>query len=71
MVKAFGIRLRVVQPPRETHCLRDIMRCNDPYCAEKVLEVPDLYIDSPAHAMVISIDNNSEIHFVDGTQLGL
>ena len=36
-------------------------RSNDPEFAEKVEDMVDLYIDPPAHAVVVSIDEKSQI----------
>jgi transposase len=44
---------------------------NDPKFADKLKEVVGLYIDPPAHAVVLSIDEKSQIQALDRTQPGL
>ena len=44
---------------------------NDPKFAEKLKDVVGLYIDPPAHAVVLSIDEKSQIQALDRTQPGL
>jgi len=44
---------------------------NDPNFADKLKEVVGLYIDPPAHAVVLSIDEKSQIQALDRTQPGL
>jgi hypothetical protein len=51
--------------------LRTFKRSNDPKFAEKVEDVVGLYMDPPAHAVVISIDEKSQIQALDRTQPGL
>ncbi len=44
---------------------------NDPAFAEKLTEIVGLYVDPPAHAVVLSIDEKSQIQALDRTQPGL
>ncbi|MGH6823360.1 MAG: IS630 family transposase [Methylocella sp.] len=76
MAKAVGVSLRAVQRlwdahRLQPHRLRTFKRSNDPKFAEKVEDVVGLYIDPPAHAVVISIDEKSQIQALDRTQPGL
>jgi hypothetical protein len=43
----------------------------DPKFAEKLKDVADLYVDPPAHAVVLSVDEKSQIQALDRTQPGL
>jgi hypothetical protein len=76
MAKAAGISLRAVQRLWKTHRLqphriRTFKRSSDPNLAEKVEDVVGLYMDPPTHAVVVSIDEKSQIQALDRTQLGL
>src|SRR6202035_2946025 len=76
MAKAVGLSLRTVQRIWETHRLqphriRTFKRSNDPAFAEKVEDVIGLYMPPPAHAVVLSIDEKSQIQALDRTQPGL
>ncbi len=76
MAKAFNISLRAVQRlwdahRLQPHRLRTFKRSNDPKFAEKVEDVVGLYMDPPAHAVVVSIDEKSQIQALDRTQPGL
>jgi transposase len=76
MAKAVGISLRAVQRLWEAnrlqpHRFRTFKRSNDPQFAEKVEDVVGLYMDPPAHAVVVSIDEKSQIQALDRTQPGL
>ena len=44
---------------------------NDPKFADKLKDVVGLYVDPPAHAVVLSIDEKSQIQALDRTQPGL
>ena len=44
---------------------------NDPAFAEKVEDLVGLYVDPPEHAVVLSIDEKSQIQALDRTQPGL
>src|SRR5579859_2090479 len=53
------------------HRVRNFKLSNDPKFAEKLKDVVGLYIDPPAHAVVLSIDEKSQIQALDRTQPGL
>ena len=55
----------------QPHRVRSFKLSNDPKFAEKLKEVVGLYIDPPAHAVVLSIDEKSQIQALDRTQPGL
>ena len=44
---------------------------NDPQFAAKVRDIVGLYVDPPAHAVVLSVDEKSQIQALDRTQPGL
>jgi transposase/DNA-binding CsgD family transcriptional regulator len=44
---------------------------NDPRFAERVVDVVGLYLDPPEHALVLSVDEKSQIQALDRTQPGL
>jgi hypothetical protein len=44
---------------------------NDPRFAAKLRDVVGLYVDPPAHAIVLSVDEKSQIQALDRTQPGL
>ena len=76
MAKTVGISLRAVQRIWEAHRLqphrwRTFKRSNDPAFAEKVEDVVGLYMHPPAHSIVLSIDEKSQIQALDRTQPGL
>ena len=76
MAKAFNVSLRTVQRlwdahRLQPHRLRTFKRSSDPKFAEKVEDVVGLYMDPPAHAVVVSIDEKSQIQALDRTQPGL
>ena len=76
MAKAVGVSLRTVQRLWEAHRLqphriRTFKRSNDPEFAEKVEDIVGLYMDPPKHAIVVSIDEKSQIQALDRTQPGL
>jgi transposase len=71
-----GISLRSVQRILEAHQLaphrvRTFKLSNDPKFAEKLRDVVGLYVDPPAHAVVLSVDEKSQIQALDRTQPGL
>jgi hypothetical protein len=51
--------------------LRAFKLPNDPKFAEKLKDLVGLYVDPPAHAVVLSIDEKSQIQALDRTQPGL
>jgi transposase len=53
------------------HRVRRFKLSTDPAFAEKVEDVVGLYVDPPAHAVVLSIDEKSQIQALDRTQPGL
>src|SRR5580704_12394352 len=76
MAKAVGVSLRAVQRLWEAvrlqpHRIRTFKRSNDPEFAEKVEDIVGLYMDPPKHAVVVSIDEKSQIQALDRTQPGL
>lgn len=76
MAKAVGISLRAVQRIWEAHRLqphriRTFKRSTDEAFAEKVEDIVGLYMHPPAHAIVLSIDEKSQIQALDRTQPGL
>lgn len=76
MAKIIGISLRAVQRIWEAnrlqpHRLRTFKRSNDPAFAAKVEDIVGLYMDPPCHAVVLSIDEKSQIQALDRTQPGL
>jgi hypothetical protein len=76
MAQAVGLSLRTVQRIWEAHHLqphrlRTFKRSKDPAFAEKVEDIVGLYMHPPAHAVVLSIDEKSQIQALDRTQPGL
>ena len=76
LAKATGVSLRSVQRILEAHQLaphriRTFKLSNDPKFAEKLKDVVGLYVDPPAHAVVLSVDEKSQIQALDRTQPGL
>ncbi len=55
----------------QPHRVRSFKLSNDPQFADKLKAVVGLYIDPPAHAVVLSIDEKSQIQALDRTQPGL
>ena len=76
MAEAVGISLSSVQRIWEAHRLQPhrvgtFKRSRDPRFAEKLVDVVGLYLDPPEHAVVLSIDEKSQIQALDRTQPGL
>ena len=76
MARATGVSISSVQRIWKAHGLRPHrMRAfklsNDPKFAEKLRDVVGLYLDPPAHAVVLSLDEKSQIQALDRTQPGL
>jgi len=76
VAKAVGVSLSAVQRLWEAnrlqpHRLRTFKKSNDPDFAAKVEDVVGLYMNPPAHAVVVSIDEKSQIQALDRTQPGL
>ena len=70
-----GISLRSVQRiwnahHLQPHRLRTFKRSHDPAFAEKVEDIVGLYMDPPAHAVVLSIDEKSQIQALERTRPG-
>jgi transposase len=76
MAKVAGVAASTVQAIWKAHGLsphrwRNFKLSNDPAFAEKLTDVVSLYVDPPAHAVVLSIDEKSQIQALDRTQPGL
>jgi transposase len=76
MAKAIGVSHSYVQRVWRSHGLqphriRTFKLSNDPAFAAKVRDIVGLYVDPPAHAVVLSIDEKSQIQALDRTQPGL
>ena len=76
MAKQTGVSLRSVQRIWEAHDLqphriRTFKRSNDPEFAAKLEDIVGLYVDPPVHAVVLSVDEKSQIQALDRTQPGL
>lgn len=50
------------------HRLKTFKISNDPHFAEKVIDVVALYLDPPDNAMVLSVDEKTQIQALDRTQ---
>ncbi len=55
----------------EPHRIRTFKLSRDPRLAEKLRDVVGLYVDPPAHAVVLSVDEKSQIQALGRTQPGL
>jgi transposase len=55
----------------QPHRVRTFKLSNDPKFAAKLKDIVGLYIDPPAHAVVLSVDEKSQIQALDRTQPGL
>lgn len=53
------------------HLSRTLKVSNDPQFAEKLADVVGLYLNPPEHAIVLSVDEKSQIQALDRTQPGL
>ncbi len=53
------------------HLVRTFKLSNDPQFAEKVVDVVGLYLNPPEHALVLCVDEKSQIQALDRTQPGL
>lgn len=76
MAKVAGLAVSTVQKIWKTHGLaphrwRRFKLSNDPAFVEKLHDVVGLYVSPPAHAMVLSFDEKSQIQALDRTQPGL
>jgi hypothetical protein len=76
MAAASGVSLRSVQRiwaahGLEPHRVRRFKLSTDPAFAAKLRDVVGLYLDPPAHSLVLSVDEKSQIQALDRTQPGL
>src|ERR1700694_5707625 len=76
MAKAVGISASSVQRIWRAHGLqphrvRQFKLSTDPKFIDKLRDVVGLYVDPPAHAIVLSVDEKSQIQALDRTQPGL
>jgi transposase len=76
MAKAAGVSHRSVQRIWAAHGLkphrvRTFKLSNDPKFAAKLHDVVGLYVDPPEHALVLAVDEKSQIQAHDRTQPGL
>jgi transposase len=76
MAKAVGISASSVRRIWKAHGLqphrvRTFKLSNDPKFAAKLKDIVGLYIDPPAHAVVLSVDEKSQIQALDRTQPSL
>jgi len=55
----------------QPHRVRTFKISNDPQFIEKLVDVVGLYLDPPEHALVLSVDEKSQIQALDRTQPGL
>jgi len=55
----------------QPHRLRTFKISNDPEFAEKVVDIVGLYMNPPANAVVLSVDEKTQIQALDRTQPGL
>jgi transposase len=55
----------------QPHRVRQFKLSTDPQFAAKVRDIVGLYVDPPAHAIVLSVDEKSQIQALDCTQPGL
>lgn len=76
MAKTVGLAVSTVQEIGKAHGFaphrcRQFKLSTDPAFAAKLRDIVGLYIDPPAHAVVLSIDEKSQIQALDRTQPGL
>jgi transposase len=76
MAKVAGLAVSTVQRIWRAHSLapprwRRFKLSNDPAFVEKLHAVVGLYVAPPAHAVVLSVDEKSQIQALDRTQPGL
>ena len=72
MAKAVGISISSVQRiwrahGLEPHRVRQFKLSNDKAFADKLRKIVGLYVDPPAHAVVLSVDEKSQIQALDRT----
>jgi transposase len=76
MANAAGLSLRTVQRiwaahQLQPHRLRSFKRSRDPEFITKLADIVGLYLAPPRHAVVLSVDEKSQIQALDRTQPGL
>jgi Homeodomain-like domain len=76
MAKAIGISLGSAQRiwrahKLQPHRLRTFKRSRDPRFAAKLSDIVGLYVDPPAHPVLLSLDEKSQMQALDRTQPGL
>ncbi len=76
MARHIGISVSSVQRIWRKHGLQPhqvsvFKLSNDPRFAEKLIDIVGLYVNPPEHAVVLSIDEKSQIQALDRTQPGL
>ena len=76
MAKVAGISVSSVQRIWRSHGLqphrmRQFKLSTDPKFADKLRDIVGLYVDPPAHAVLLSVDEKSQIQALDRTQPGL
>ena len=76
MAEACGLAVSTIQNIWKAHGLaphrwRSFKLSTDPAFAEKLHDIVGLYVDPPAHAVVLSVDEKSQIQALDRTQPGL
>ena len=65
-------RSRILEAHRlAPHRVRTFKLSTDPKFAAKLKDIVGLYVDPPAHAVVLSVDEKSQIQALDRTQPGL
>lgn len=76
MAEVIGVSISSVQRIWRTHGLRphrirQFKLSNDPEFAAKLHDIVGLYVNPPDHAIVLSVDEKSQIQALDRTQPGL
>ena len=76
MAEAVGLSLRSVQRiwaahGLQPHRVKRFKLSKDPEFAAKLQDIVGLYVDPPAHAVVLSVDEKSQIQALDRTQPSL
>ena len=76
MAKAVGISMRSVQRiwvahGLKPHLVKTFKLSNDPKFVKKVHDIVGLYMNPPEHALVLSVDEKSQIQALDRPQPGL
>jgi hypothetical protein len=76
MASAIGVSVSAVQRIWHAHQLRSkrlrpLKPSKDPAFANKVYDVVEPYVDPPAHAVALSVNENSQIQALDRTQPSL